>query len=285
MTCFNPIEAFRTPDGIVFHEKARFDILGRIEVACGQCLGCRVRRAQEWAVRCTHEAQCWKENCFVTLTYSDEHLPGDGSLNHRHFELFMKRARDRIPGPLRYFMCGEYGEETQRPHYHAVMFNVEFRPWKMQGKSGSGNAFYSNTLLTELWGLGHCTVQPVTVQTVGYCTRYCVGKLTGELGKIAYGERKPPYCAVSNRPGIGSLWYECFGQEKAAQDYIVFNGAECRMPRYYDKLSDRKGWLTDEVEFARYERAKSVAADNTSERLQVREQVAKARMRKQERKL
>lgn len=279
MSCYYPVKAYRCADGgVVFDEKARHDIVASLELSCGRCIGCRIRRAQEWAVRCTHEAQCWEVNSFITLTYSDAKLPVDGGLDHRHFELFMKRTRERLTQPVRYFMCGEYGEETWRPHYHAIMFNVEFRPWKLQGKSSSGNLFYSNSLLTELWGLGHCTVQPVTAQTVGYCTRYVVDKLSGEIGAAVYGERKPPYCAASSKPGIGKLWYDCFGRDKAKQDFIVFDGREVRMPRYYDKLAERaKFEFLDEIAWERELRAKAVSADNTDERLRAREVVQRAR--------
>lgn len=280
MSCYHPLKAFRCADGgVVFHATARHDVVANLELACGKCIGCRIRRAQDWAIRCTHEAQGWKENSFVTLTYADENLPKDGSLDHSHFQAFIKRTRSRLPQRVRFFMCGEYGEETARPHYHAIIFNAEFRPWKIEGKSGSNNDFYSNSLLTELWGQGHCTVQPLNAQTVGYCTRYVLDKLTGDLAAQTYGTRTPPYCAVSLKPGIGALWYESFGKEKARQDFVIFDGREVRLPKYYDKLSARKDYeFLDEVQYERELKARAASADNSTERLRVREVVQQARL-------
>ena len=62
-----------------------------IQVPCGQCAGRRLDQSKQWALRCVHEAQVHDENCFITLTYNNENLPKDGSLNKRDFQLFMKR--------------------------------------------------------------------------------------------------------------------------------------------------------------------------------------------------
>ena len=95
MSCYHPLKGFRTPSGVVFSELGRHDILGDIEIPCGQCIGCRMRRASDWTLRVMHEASLHSENCFVTLTYGRDKLPPDGSLEHRDFQLFMKRLRFR----------------------------------------------------------------------------------------------------------------------------------------------------------------------------------------------
>lgn len=284
MTCYHPIKGFRTPDGVVFNELSRHDIIGRIDISCGRCQGCRARRARDWQIRCVHEAQCWSENCFLTLTYSDENLPPDGSLDHRHFQLFMKRVREHFKQRVRFFMCGEYGPQTLRPHYHALLFNCDFRDRKIAGKSGSGFSFYSSEVLTKLWGYGHATVQDMSSQTAGYCSSYVFDKITGDLASAHYGVRKPEYCACSLKPGIGALWFEEFGRDKSRQDFVVHDGRETAPPKYYDKLSDRAGfdWL-EEIEFAREQRAKLAFEDETPERLAVREQVHAARVRNKRR--
>lgn len=125
MTCYHPIKAFRTASGVSFSELGRDDHLGDIELPCGRCVGCRLRRANEWALRVMHEAKLHPANCFVTLTYRDEDLPENGSLRHRDFQLFMKRLRKRAD--VRFYMCGEYGEQKLRPHYHACLFGVDYR--------------------------------------------------------------------------------------------------------------------------------------------------------------
>lgn len=284
MSCYHPITAFRTPDGIVFQELSRHDILGSIEISCGRCQGCRARRARDWQIRCVHEAQCWPENCFLTLTYSDENLPCNGSLNHRDFQLFMKRLRESRGHRIRFFMCGEYGPQTLRPHYHALLFNCDFRDRKVAGKSRTGFDFYTSEALSSLWKLGHATVQDMSPATAGYCCSYVFDKVTGDLAEAHYGLRKPEYCACSLKPGIGSFWFSVYGADKSKQDFVVHEGRKTAPPKYYDKLSDRAGfeWL-DEIEWQREKRAKLFLDDATPERLAVREQVHAARLKSRKR--
>lgn len=284
MTCYHPIKAFRTPDGIVFQELSRHDILGSIEIACGRCQGCRARRARDWQIRCVHEAQLWPQNCFLTLTYSDENLPDNSSLEHRDFQLFMKRLRESRDERIRFFMCGEYGPQTLRPHYHALLFNCDFRDRKLAGKSGSGFIFYTSEELSNLWRLGHATVQDMSSETAGYCCSYVFDKVTGDDAEAHYGLRKPEYCACSLKPGIGALWFATYGAAKSEQDFVVHDGRKTAPPKYYDKLSDRADfpWL-DDIKIARENRARLALADNTDERLFVREKVHAARVRQRKR--
>ena len=93
MTCYHPVPAYRTGTGVVFSELRRHDILGRIDLPCGQCIGCRMRRASDWELRVMHEASLWPVNCFVTLTYGRDQLPPHGSLCHEDYQKFMKRLR------------------------------------------------------------------------------------------------------------------------------------------------------------------------------------------------
>ena len=96
-------------------------------VPCGRCMGCRLEKSRQWAVRCVHEAKFYEDNCFVTLTYAPEHLPKDGSLNRKHVQDFIKRLRRRLDDrKIRVFYCGEYGDKLRRPHYHLCLFNCDF---------------------------------------------------------------------------------------------------------------------------------------------------------------
>ena len=103
MPCYSPLKGFRNKEngGIVFK---RSKIAGEaMEVACGQCLGCRLDHSRMWATRIIHEAESWDENCFITLTYNDDHLPSDGSLVKSDFQKFMKKLRKRVyPRRVRY---------------------------------------------------------------------------------------------------------------------------------------------------------------------------------------
>lgn len=275
MTCYNPVSGFRTPHGVVFSALRRHDILGPIEIACGQCLGCRLRRAQDWALRVMHEAQMHDENCFVTLTYRDEALPAGGSLQYSDFQLFMRRVRKWRPA--RFFMCGEYGPETLRPHYHACLFGVSFDDQVVAGKSGAGKVFYRSARLDSFWQLGHATVQPLTPASAAYTARYVVDKVTGDGAAAYYGDRVPEFSHCSLKPGIGATWFARYGSDVFPRDYAVMDGQEKAVPKYYDRLIRRaKDVRMDEVEYQRELRGRKCAADSTPERLSVRQTVREA---------
>lgn len=288
MSCYFPIRGYRTTNGVVFSERSRHgDFVGGIEVPCGMCIGCRMRRAQDWTLRCMHEAKMWDSNCFVTLTYARGNLPPNSSLEHRDFQLFMKRVRFSI-GPVRFYMCGEYGPKNQRPHYHACLFGVDFRDRIPKGKSKAGSVFYESPTLTKLWGLGIATVQDLTQETASYTARYIMKKLLGQESKRAYDTvdadgvvttRKAEYSAMSLKPGIGARFFEAYKGDIYRGDFVVSGGREYSPPRYYDKLAKRDLSIDrDLVEYNRQVRAAASFADNTDERRAVRNEVHLARV-------
>ena len=134
MTCYAPLHGYysqeRNPKtgkrSVVFSRNSGYDDR-RVSVPCGQCIGCRLERSRQWAVRCVHESSLHRFSSFITLTYNDEHLPSDRSLNVEHFQRFMKRLRKHLePLKIRFFHCGEYGDKFRRPHYHAIVFGYDF---------------------------------------------------------------------------------------------------------------------------------------------------------------
>ena len=281
---------FSNPSWGRFSELRRHDILGSIEIACGQCIGCRMRRASDWSLRVMHEASLWPVNCFVTLTYGRDKLPPNGSLDHRDFQLFVKRVRKFYKNKtVRFYMCGEYGPLNQRPHYHACMFNVDFRDDRVpSGKSASGQLFYTSATLERLWSHGIVSVQDLTPETASYCARYIMKKALGETAKSAYADtdedgvitqRRPEYAAMSLKPGIGAVWFDRYQRDVFPHDFVVQGGQERQVPRYYDKLLKRKKvQVQDDIEFARYQRAIASAPDQTDERRLVRETVHLAKV-------
>lgn len=284
MSCYHPLKAFRTATGVSFTQLKRDgEIVGDIELPCGQCIGCRMRRASDWSLRVMHEASLWPENCFVTLTYGRDCLPAGSSLCHDDFQLFMKRLRKKAGKPVRFYMCGEYGPETQRPHYHACLFNVDFRvDRKAAGKSGSGAMFYESAELSALWKHGFATVQDLVPETASYCARYIMKKVLGKESAAFYGDRRPEYAAMSLKPGIGAGWFAKYsGSDVFPQDFVVQNGAERQVPKYYDKLLKRQKLheVSEAVEYERYKRSRVAQADNTDERRRVREEVHLAKVK------
>lgn len=232
-------------------------------------------------MRVMHESQCHPDSSFITLTYGTGKLPPLASLDHRDFQLFMKRLRKSRPGQrIRFFMCGEYGPLNGRPHYHAVIFGEGFRADRVPaGKSNSGKPFFTSKELETLWSHGNVSVQDLTPETASYCARYIMKKVLGQAAADHYGERRPEYAAMSKKPGIGAKWFERFGVTDCLNlDQVVHDGKERQVPRYYDKLARRSGHDFDQTDFERYKRATLSRADNTDERRAVREEVHLAKV-------
>lgn len=245
-------------------------------------------RSDQWRTRLQHESQMHERSSFVTLTFSDEHLPTDYSVNVRDLQLFMKRLR-KSHGKCRYFACGEYGDRTLRPHYHMIIFGLDFTdqvPWR---KSGSGHVLYRSESLERLWPFGHSEVGTVTPQSCGYVARYCLKKvngpraadhytrlnpLTGELHQV-----RPEFVVMSQRPGIGADWYDQFSCDVFPSDFVIIEGQKRAIPRYYTKkLKAQAAEAAYQVKLKRMETARQSAADNTPERLAVREELQHIRV-------
>lgn len=278
MPCYKPIKAFKVADGgIVFTELARYDIVGDTKIPCGQCIGCRLDRSREWSLRCLHEAKLHESNSFITLTYEDKQIPENGSLDYSHYQLFMKKLRKRTGIPVRFFMCGEYGEQTERPHYHALLFGYQFPDLQYWGKSPTGHPVYRSALLESLWTFGNSLVGSVNKQSAGYVARYCMKKITGQAAETHYGGRTPEFARMSLKPGIGAEYFRRYQSDILPNDYVVYDGIKCPVPKYYDKLYS--GDNLDEIKQQREIYGRSKAENNTPERLEVREEVAKAKIK------
>ncbi|MCK6804095.1 MULTISPECIES: rolling circle replication-associated protein [Enterobacter cloacae complex] len=210
-----------------------------MQVPCGQCIGCRLARSREWAVRCTHEAYLYDDNCFITLTYDNEHLPysesGLPTLHRPDLTLFLKRLRKRFKHKIRYFGCGEYGSKLARPHYHLVLFNHDFAD-KVLFKSGKFPLFIS-AALQELWPHGHSIVAGFSFESAAYTARYCVKKINGEKAEEHYQDRVPEFSCQSLKPGLGYQFFIRYYDDIVYQDRVISRGGKSSQPpRYYDKL-------------------------------------------------
>nr|WAE43550.1 MAG: replication initiator protein [Microviridae sp.] len=242
--CYFPMPAQKVDGKIVFLEgKNR---LATLYLPCGRCLGCRMERSRQWAIRCMHEASLHAENCFITLTYSDEHLSGDvASLHYPDFQLFMKRLRDRFRGTsIRFYMCGEYGSLKMRPHFHALLFGFTFPDLVLWQKTKAGEFIYRSQILEELWPFGFSSVGNCTFQSAAYIARYVMKKQSGDRAEKHYArvDEKtgevitlvPEFNRMSLKPGIGAAWYEKHKHHVQAHDFLIVNGKKVKPPRYYD---------------------------------------------------
>lgn len=263
-----------------------------LKIPCGKCIGCQKNKARQWAMRCMHELRMHKNSVFITLTYSDENLPKGGSLCKRDLQLFMKRLRthlDRTLGlKVRFYACGEYGSSTKRPHYHVLLFGwsppVGDRKSRSNGKSD--NPLYNSATLSSLWDLGHAVCGDVSHASCLYVANYVTKKFVGsdDDTKRHYevvakdGEiilREPEFAVMSRRPGLGSTYVKKYADELINHDTVIYDGHELRFPRYYD-LQLEKQKLVDQthvqkIKMSRKRESFRFRADNTKERLHVRE--------------
>ena len=298
MPCYHPLSAYQCADGsIVFQERRWFNTVKTLSLPCGQCIGCRLERSRQWAMRCMHEAQLHEKNCFITLTYDNTHLPSDGSLHYEDFQLFIKRFRKKLGNTrIRYYMAGEYGENFGRPHFHACIFGYDFHDKKLWQRSPSGSMLYRSADLETLWPFGYSSIGDVNFESAAYVARYIMKKVTGNNAKTHYkqtdqetGEitnRKPEFNKMSLKPGIGYDWYKKYKNDVYPHDYVIIKGKKVKPPKFYDKkYKTDYPYEYDEILYKREINGKLNSEDNTPERLVVKEQVQQAKLHKLKRNL
>lgn len=236
-----------------------------------------------------HEAELHELNCFVTLTYNEDQIPPGQNLKYKHFQDFLKRLRKAHAkrGKIRFYMCGEYGEAFDRPHYHACLFGIDFPDKYKWRKNNNGDQLYRSASLERLWRHGNSEIGAVTFQSAAYVARYVMKKITGDRAASHYtyvdqhGEihqRTPEFNHMSLRPGIGARWFDKYNQDVFPSDRVIARGRPILPPRYYDKLLERLDEAThSRVKSKRNTDAIANAAENKPSRLRAKEAVATAR--------
>lgn len=191
-------------------------------VPCGQCVECLKKRRRDWSFRLVQE---WRDAAmahFITLTYDDEHMPDGASLSKRDLQLFMKRLRKRYSGlNIRYYVAGEYGPTTNRPHYHGIFYNL---PDDM-------DEVYLSVL--KAWQKGNISVFPANEKTINYVTKDVISRITAPEGV------EPPFHLQSTRPGLGAGFLDRVQRRYSGaftrHSLSVFlpGGVVAGLPRYY----------------------------------------------------
>lgn len=249
MSCFKPLTGwyskFKNPSGkrsIVFNSREALDPYHSLSIPCGQCIGCRLEKSRQWAIRCSLESQLYQNSYFLTLTYDDEHLPKSGSLVPDDLQKFLKRLRRYVEyhgsdKKIRFFACGEYGDNFLRPHYHAIIFNLDISDLKRFSTSFSGDIYYTSETINQIWKNGYVIIGEVTFESCAYVARYVTKKMTGSQADFYYEGRQPEFVRMSRRPGIGSAWLDQYKSDVYPHDYIVIrDGIKVKPPKYFDKL-------------------------------------------------
>ena len=306
MACYRPLTAYQAANGaVVFTDNLkRHDIRKTLQLACGQCIGCRLERSRIWAARCIHHAQMHEHNAFVTLTYADEHLKTQ-SLVHRDFQLFMKRLRKSLLPPLRgsmsppgtsaeqgkisYYMAGEYGSNGRRPHFHACIFGWQPHDKLYWRTTETGSRLYTSASLNGLWKKGFTSIGDVNFESAAYIARYIIAKQTGknawqhyqhindQTGEIT--DLKPEYNRMSLKTPIGKTWLQKYQSDVYPEGKMLIRNVKTNTPKYYDKVykkTEPERW--EEMKQQRELDALQYRDDNTEQRLQAKERVKRAQI-------
>lgn len=202
--------------------------LGRRPVRCGKCIPCQAARRDEWAFRMCMESKGHLSSIFVTLTYSPENLPSDLSVSKKSFQDFMKRYRKAIsPRQVRFYACGEYGTDSGRPHYHAIIFGAP--------ESDLGP-------LNKAWGLGFVSVFPFSLASARYVAKYVI-----KADQKVIKGREKPFALMSRKPGLGRNFVDSSIAQLAHREEqflqtngsLVYDGQFFPIPRYIkDKFAE-----------------------------------------------
>lgn len=195
-------------------------------VPCGKCNFCVARKRQHWAIRLFQELKAAETAAFVTMTYDDSSCVYDVKsrlpvLEKDHVQRFLKRLRyyegKKRRKALRYYAVGEYGSQTLRPHYHALLFN-----------------FHPDTLgtIADVWGKGLMHVGKVEPASVMYVSGYIINKDDDQIAGRTF-----PFSLMSKGIGKQYLTPQVVQSHKRRKaNFVVHEGVKWPMPRYY---SDR----------------------------------------------
>lgn len=249
MSCFYPKDAWfaRRPNengkrSIVFNRNDGYTDMP-LQVPCGKCDGCQSDKSREWAIRMYHEAQMNERNSFLTLTYAD----APEAISRRDCQLFLKRLRKECD--VRYFITGEYGERTRRPHYHAVIFGQDFKtPDAIQVDS----ELYSCPRLNEIWRHGSVMCADFSMSTACYVAGY-VQKKVGDQDTFSLMSKCPP---------IGASWFDRYHFDLARTGSCVIEGREYPIPHVYFDWSEAMAYdPLYRVKIQRLKRFQSMTAE------------------------
>lgn len=296
MACYSPLRAAvlgYNPDGkkiIKVLKDSDFTTYNNaveyISLPCGHCIGCRLKYSRVWADRCIAEASYHDSNIFLTLTYNDDHLPDPFPLESglpspihplvkRDVQLFVKRLRKHFSDQrIRFFLCGEYGEKSMRPHYHLILFGLSLDDLELLYTSQDSFTYYTSKTIDKLWyresdpgvSAGFHIITTVNWNTCAYVARYIMKKQYGYNSSVYEDYNYPKeFTLMSRKPGIGRQFFDdhkldIYGESDGVYIPTSDGAHKIRSNRYYDRLYDLE-----------YPDHFACISDDRSDRLRVRD--------------
>lgn len=227
----------------------------QILVPCGGCLGCRMTRKMDWAMRISHEARYHQKSMFLTLTFRPSDLPLDNSLSKGIMQKYIQDLRNYARGErISYFLAGEYAPGKKknpqtgipfpgRPHYHLIILGAEFDDQVSIDTGSKGDTVYTSADCEKLWPYGNNYIGKVTPASAAYCAGYIVDKMTGPLGELHYVTDdpeegllniEPEFQLQSTRPALGKSWFDEYHAD-IQKGFITDKGQKREVPRAYER--------------------------------------------------
>lgn len=217
-----------------------------IYVPCGRCLPCRVKKRRLWATRMELESLAHTHTSMITLTYSDENLPAENTLDPVHMRNWLKRIRKAVaPLPLRFFSCGEYGGISERPHYHVILYGYQAC---LRGGAGGLRVYRPSdccpqcALVSQTWGYGLISCEHVSPASFRYVAGYVTKKMMSKDDPRLNG-RYPEFARMSRMPGLGvpalpailkamEEGFRIYDKEEDVPAYLIIGGKKRPIGKY-----------------------------------------------------
>jgi len=179
-----------------------------------------------------HELDQHKDSMFVTLTYSDDYLPENYSIKKTHAQKWLKRLRKNIGDKrIRYFLCGEYGTQTQRPHYHTIIYGLGLKDRQSVIETWPYCDWTQPSILNKSFGL----VEPASIQ---YVAGYVLKKLNDQDTDLLYTQTGREACFRLSSQGLGRDYADKNITQLNEMEHVTLHGVKHTIPRYYIKRLD-----------------------------------------------
>nr|CAI9749761.1 replication initiation protein [Microvirus sp.] len=217
-----------------FKEPIKLEDRKEIQIPCRHCFECVQSYSTNWALRCCLEAKLHSKNCFLTLTYDNEHLE---DISVKTLQKFFKRLRKHFGArSLRYFACGEYGERTARPHYHVILFGVDFSEDRQFLRTDKRkNVLYYSGTLAKLWKFGFHSIGDLSFESAKYCAKY--------MQKFNFENGKKAFTLQSRKPAIGYVYAMEHVASICETGKVYINGREFNAPWQFKKWYQKRAIL------------------------------------------